>query len=1018
MQNMSLRSRIHKLTCLWGTLGLLACKDIATVGSDASTKHDAAMPIDAASSESDAGGGGEPDARVDAQASGDGDAAVGSAIKLSGAAEKGPLVLGSSVSVSAVDQTGVPTGQVFNTQTTDDLGHFELLVQHQGIVALEASGYYFNEVTGKLSGAPITLRGWYELSRDSGQTANINVLTHLTNRRVLALLQGGSRLTQAVAQAEGELVQTLGIGSSAASAATSLDVASSAYLFALSAVTAQAALISGGESGADAALQELLNKIAVDLADDGAVSTVFHGALAVAEDTLDVATVTDQLATRLGTSVPDLNTQLDSDLDGLLNSDDNCLDVANFDQQDTNGDGVGDACCGNGSIEGDEECDDGALNGATKKCTPVCTTHRCGDSYPYSGSEACDDGNSTNGDDCDTDCTLPHCGDGAVNGNEACDDGNSTNGDGCDINCTASGCGNGVLAPNEQCDDGNLTNADGCEPDCTNSALVIEMASPSIANPPMRNGQFVAIRVWAVDNGQTSVADVESVSINVANLDQPLKFEDAHAYWKGSIAIDAATFEVVVTVVQHDASIVQRGFSFTFDPVVNTTPMITKVTPRAVAAGGDAFSLSITGHADDTAHWFVPGSVAYCDDTALVTTFKGLTSVEAAVPAGLIASPGLHQITLKNPGASGASSNGVPLSVSEHVPPRGAWTVTGGPSESRSDLSLTLSNGMVLLILADTGRSPSAMITDLYDPDTGTWNPSTSLNIFRYSLNMFRYDGSSAILLGNGQVLAAGGTERSNAPGPSAETRDPTTATWTLTGPMAVYRSRFAMSLLHDGTALATGGYDPRLPDDDTDLRSAERYDPNTRSWTAVHDMFYTREGHTQTTLVDGKVLVAGGRIVHDAVWPQIPSETMLPVVEVYDPVEDKWTYTGELLTPRANHIALALPNGKVLVLGGTAGGPEVYDPGTAAWTDAGETSKLTSVKGAVLLNSGLVFAIGTGDDGPLSTELYDLATGFWYPATPMPSPYDLALLQVLPSGKVLATTTNATAHLFDPTVP
>ncbi len=63
--------------------------------------------------------------------------------------------------------------------------------------------------------------------------------------------------------------------------------------------------------------------------------------------------------------------------------------------------------------------------------------------------------------------TPAACGDGVVGPGEACDDGNGTDGDGCDHNCTVSACGNGIVGPPaEECDDGNTADGDGCSSVC------------------------------------------------------------------------------------------------------------------------------------------------------------------------------------------------------------------------------------------------------------------------------------------------------------------------------------------------------------------------------------------------------------------------------------------------------------------------------------------------------------------------------------------------------------------------
>ena len=123
---------------------------------------------------------------------------------------------------------------------------------------------------------------------------------------------------------------------------------------------------------------------------------------------------------------------------------------------------------------------------------------RCGDGK-LQAAEVCDDGNTTDGDGCESNCSLTPapdtCGNGSVDTGEQCDDGNRTSGDGCEANCfptanpddggtgggsgggsgggagggTGGGtgiCGNGARESTEWCDDGNATAGDGCESNC------------------------------------------------------------------------------------------------------------------------------------------------------------------------------------------------------------------------------------------------------------------------------------------------------------------------------------------------------------------------------------------------------------------------------------------------------------------------------------------------------------------------------------------------------------------------
>ena len=129
------------------------------------------------------------------------------------------------------------------------------------------------------------------------------------------------------------------------------------------------------------------------------------------------------------------------------------------------GDGDGDpnAMCGNGMIEGNEECDLGPANADSGQCTTNCRIAACGDGFVYEGFEECDDGNPDNTDACIMDCKTATCGDGYVQaGIEMCDDGNDDDADGCTATCVPGICGDGILQAGEQCDDANRDTTDAC----------------------------------------------------------------------------------------------------------------------------------------------------------------------------------------------------------------------------------------------------------------------------------------------------------------------------------------------------------------------------------------------------------------------------------------------------------------------------------------------------------------------------------------------------------------------------
>jgi len=145
----------------------------------------------------------------------------------------------------------------------------------------------------------------------------------------------------------------------------------------------------------------------------------------------------------------------------------------------------------------------------------------------------------------------------------------------------------------------------------------------------------------------------------------------------------------------------------------------------------------------------------------------------------------------------------------------------------------------------------------------------------------------------------------------------------------------------------------------------------------------YARDGYTTTLLKNGKELIAGGSI-----HTEIPTvkNRYLSSAELFDPKTSKWIKTGEMSTPRVYHMAVLLPNGKVLVTGGIDGkghdltSAELYDPTTGQWTAMGWMHDSHWSERMALQTDGKVLVYEGGfDQYPVvGHELYDPATGAW----------------------------------------
>ncbi|HTA62162.1 MAG TPA: hypothetical protein VK835_06895 [Bacteroidia bacterium] len=143
---------------------------------------------------------------------------------IKGSAQKGPFIIGTSITVYELNDKYVQTGKSFNTQITNNSGNFQLnsLPLVSNYIQIRADGFYFNEVCGSNSAAQITLNG---IASVADTTAiNINLLTDLEAPRVEYLLSKGIAFDSAKSQAQREVLNIFNVSVSGIQHSEHLDI--------------------------------------------------------------------------------------------------------------------------------------------------------------------------------------------------------------------------------------------------------------------------------------------------------------------------------------------------------------------------------------------------------------------------------------------------------------------------------------------------------------------------------------------------------------------------------------------------------------------------------------------------------------------------------------------------------------------------------------------------------------------------------------------------------------------------
>jgi galactose oxidase len=292
-------------------------------------------------------------------------------------------------------------------------------------------------------------------------------------------------------------------------------------------------------------------------------------------------------------------------------------------------------------------------------------------------------------------------------------------------------------------------------------------------------------------------------------------------------------------------------------------------------------------------------------------------------------------------------------------PVNDTWTQLPDMNDGRwYPTNTTLPNGDVLVISGTiTSWSNVNVQPQVWQTATGSWRNLTTAHL---ALPFYPF----MFVAPNGKVFCAGPSDTTRYLDVSG------TGTWSFVTNNDYGTRNWGSAVMYDdGKVMIIGGSPCGFYANDCNTyptATAEIIDLNspTPTWEYTGSMVTGgRKLHNATLLPDGKVLVTGGS--RGTEGPNARPDDPAYESEMWDPATGTWTTMASLTRIRAYHsIALMLPDGRVLTAAGVSGGrtAEIYSP---PYLFNGSRPTITSAPTSV--GYGQSFLVGTPDAASIS---------------------------------------------------